>query len=522
MSIVIEEWQRWDRSLQNQVSEAFYARRAHLAWSEGDLPYLATSNTPFVHQCARFLVEVVQARDRAAGEAAPVVIMEIGTGHGRFLDGLLRSLRDRLGSAGQDVLARLTVYATDHAADNVRAALAGDTLGPWAATGVLVPATFDVREPALRDLAGREIDARPFLLFASYVWDSTPARIFRSVEGNWLERYCRLVTEEEEARDNPASWMLEHATDADLYQKVEVEDFWKPIQIADEDPRHRSALEALAEGMLTVTIPWFPAFLEFVAHAPALLAPGGMMLLHDFGSPDLEDLEGYQEPYPRRYGNALCHPVNTAILDPWARVIGMGILRNRHRFRALHTALVVNGPTTPVEDAFERLFVREAPGEDYLDFAAAGKACHKDGDVLGAVRMYTRCLDIAPDDVDMMYRLSEVMVEGGWSRQVLPILERGISLDPKQEYDFNFLHGRVLQRLNRFDEAMEAYLRSLQREDHHVTWLNIALVEIERRNLRPAWKAIHRSLALKPEYARAVETRDQIRDAWCKMLDLEE
>ncbi len=205
-SFPLEEPGPLSRSLLWELQRRYFAQSGMAAWSEGVVPMYVTSN-PFI---ARAYARVVAAylRDweadvtaNGAQNAAPVYVVELGAGSGRFAFNFLRKFRAAPQGPPEELPIRSVM--TEYNEALLDAWQAHPALKPFVAAGALDFAVFDGARPgdlALR-VAGRTLKPTtgPLVLIANYFFDSIPQDAFY-VEGHRLhESQAALVSTQAEA-----------------------------------------------------------------------------------------------------------------------------------------------------------------------------------------------------------------------------------------------------------------------------------------------------------------------------------
>jgi tetratricopeptide (TPR) repeat protein/ADP-heptose:LPS heptosyltransferase len=128
---------------------------------------------------------------------------------------------------------------------------------------------------------------------------------------------------------------------------------------------------------------------------------------------------------------------------------------------------------------------------------------HRAGDLSAAEAGYRAILRAAPDNVDALHLLSQVLLQMGRAADGVAVVDRALALDPEFAGAHN-TRGSILKGLGRFAEAEKAFRQVLaRRADYAEAWANLGATLVELRRYADAEKANRRALALRPDYPRA-------------------
>jgi Tfp pilus assembly protein PilF len=523
MQILVEDFVPYDRSVQWRIHDAYFAQRGVAAWKSGDIPYTATSNYPIARQHARLLTKVIRelAQSRRLGADEEIWVLEIGAGLGQFAANFLRALDEGCGAFARQVAPRLRYVLSDYSPNTVREAILGEGIARYVSEGRIVPALFDLRQPArLVDVNGSPLDAPLTALISNYVCCVSPMKVLRKSAGGFAEKFVQVSadlpdgsSEAEFLRD-----LLDTALQPEMMKGLKTALEWRAVELERLFPEgpHADAIRDATAPFADATIACPSVFFDMLRLVERRMRPGGLILVNDYGSADSEELEGLSERPPKHYGNTMNHGVSFPLLEAFCRRAGLAVVRTLDPFRSVHSAALRTGGAPPPAfvNAFQRLYVDRTDGEDLLDFASAGREAGRQSSHARAARLYGRCLRLDPDHVEAHYRVAEAAIENDQPAAALPYLERGRALDVTRDFDFDFQLGRALFRLERYDEALVAYERSLVRDPDAATHTNIGRVHEERGDLRQAYHAFLRALTLNPSYERAQRLMEALKGRW--------
>ena len=138
--------------------------------------------------------------------------------------------------------------------------------------------------------------------------------------------------------------------------------------------------------------------------------------------------------------------------------------------------------------------------EQFLDaysFVRAGMANERTGDYPGAVRLYRRGLEIAPDNVELLNALGFSLFQQGKSKEAVVPLEKALEIDPKHWKAHNNLALASID-LGELEVAEAHYRESLAIEPQPAIYNDLGFV-LERMGLpEDAMDAYRKALKLDP------------------------
>ncbi|MFO0744318.1 MAG: tetratricopeptide repeat protein [Myxococcota bacterium] len=531
MQVTLQPPTPFDHSLIWQIHDAYFAARGIDAWNQGEVPFYSTSNYGSATQHARFFADLVGSQV-AAGRLQPdqpVWVLEVGSGLGRFAANFLRALEVSAGPEGNAVFQRVRYVMSDYSEKNLQQAAATHGLKHHVASGRLVPALYDLREPKrITRLDGQELSDLLTLVIGNYVCCVVPLKNlqWRGSEG-WAEQWVEVKAEIPDAKSHwPLKEIIEEIvsdpTRENLVKEhLKVEYDWRqrPLELVYEEKRHREVLEASVRGLPNATVGYPHGFLEFVDGIARFLAPGGAVMVNDYGSIEKKDMVGLMERRPQIYGNSLANSINFAIFDGFAEVHGWHLLRSRDTLGSLHTAIlrpVV--PWTPGElQSFDQNYIKSRGGDDILDYSAIAKMCIEKKEFDRALRFYRRCLELEPESAEFHYRAGDTAIDAGQYELAVKFLEQGIAYStPETGLDFEFQLGRATCLLQQYTASIAWYEKALKNENHPTTWTNLGVLYESEGRLEDAYRCFKTAMEIDPAYERARERMQMLRDLWWK------
>ncbi|MCC6624667.1 MAG: SAM-dependent methyltransferase [Deltaproteobacteria bacterium] len=535
MQVTLQPPTPFDQSLIWKIHDAYFAARGIDAWNQGEVPFFSTSNYGSATQHARFFADVVTSQIEA-GRLRPdqeVWVLEVGSGVGRFAANFLRALEISAGDAGREVFARVRYVMSDYSEKNLRQAAETHHLKHYVESGRVVMALYDLREPRrLQRLDGLEIAEPLTLVIANYVCCVVPLKNiqWRGADG-WAEQFLEVKMTIEDSRRH---WPVEELVDEVLsnptraglvkeHLKVDYEWRARTLEQIYDKALHRDVLGATARDLPNATIGYPHGFLDFVDGITRLLAPGGVVLVNDYGSVDKKELQGLSERRPQIYGNSIANSINYAVFDAFAEVAGWHLLRSRDTLGSLHSAaLRPEVPWTAREHrSFEQNYLVSRAGDDILDYSAIARASAEKKELDRALRFYRRCLEIEPESPDFHYRAADAAIDAGHYDMAIKYLEAGRAFNtPDSGLDFEFQLGRATCLLQDYKAAIAWYELALKNENHPTTWTNLGVLYESDGRLEDAYRCYKTAMQIDPSYERARERMTMLRDLfWRKKLE---
>ncbi len=521
MQVTLEGLAPYDRSVQWRIHYAYFAQRGIGAWKDGEIPHHSTNNYGVARQHAEFITALV-LDGGVVGPGEPITVLEIGGGIGIFAANFLRALDEGCGAAGREVASRLRYVFSDHSERSLREASAAPHLRALVASGRVVPALHDLRAPdRLTTLDGAPIDDAPVAILSNYVACAVPTKHFQRHPEGWRELYVEVRADTDQVGIAPTELLaqfLDDATQFNMLRNLALFYDWRDANLEEAvPPRHARILEHLAGAEERATVGYPLVFMDYLLEARARLAPGGLVIITDYGGVRLADLQGLRDRRPQFYGNTVNHEIYFGIFDSLAACEGWGSLRTDDALASLHMMVLrPEGPLPePVRDAAEHAYLSSTAVDDALDFAHAARKCMEGRDFRRAIRFFRRAIAVERDNPDLLYRLGSACIEAGYYDVAVGHLERGLALEPDNPaLDFEFQIGRSLCLSGRGAEALGWYERSLARTEHPVTHTNVAVLHESEGRFTEAYRSLRRALALDPQNKRALERMEQLKRVW--------
>lgn len=515
MPVEIQPPTPFDQSLLWRLHDAYFSARGIDAWNQGEVPYYSTSNYASAKQHAGFLTSLVEAQiegKRLAGDA-PIWILEVGAGLGRFATNFLRAVEV---VAGPELFGRVRYVLSDYAERNLREACATDALKAHVEAGRVVPALYDLRQPdALRFLDTKvEPPPRFQMVIANYVCCVVPLKNLqhREAEG-WFEQWVRLEAKKKGVKragsvEALIEQMLADPTREGLVKSLGIHWEWRKKRLKKlyANGRHQAVLNALVRELKDATVGYPHAFIEFVDGAGKLLTPGGVVLVNDYGSVNPKEIDGLSEREPQIYGNSMANSINFAVFDAYAEVSGWHLMRSRDQLGSLHSAVLrPEVPWTERErQGFDDNYVKSREGDDILDYTHTARQCASKKDYERALRYWRRAIELEPEFADHYYKAGDTAIDFGRYDMAVEFLEKGRLLTRGDaSLDFEFQLGRATCLLQDYEASIAWYEKALKNENHQTTWTNLGVLYENAERWADAFRCFKTALEIDPAYGRA-------------------
>ncbi len=541
MLVTLQPPTPFDQSILWRIHDAYFAARGIDAWNQGEVPFYSTSNYATARQHAGFLTDLVmsQVEEGRLTDDQPIWVLEVGAGLGRFASNFLRALEVASGPMGEDIFRRIKYVLSDYSEKSLREALATGGLKPYVDAGHIVPALFDLRDPGklrfLNDGDGehrehREVGEPLQMVIANYVCCVVPLKNMqhRQAEG-WSEQWVRVDTTVEDSDPQSAGEIIEdmlaNPTREGMVKKLGIHLEWKerPLDLVYPNELHQKILTDIMTDAGDVTVGYPHGFIEFIDTVARFLAPGGLVLVNDYGAIDKKDLKGLSERRSQIYGNSLANSINFAVFDSYATVSGWQLMRTKDPLDSLHTAALRPGVVWSDRErqGFFRNYVQWRGGDDILDFTHTARHFAEKKDWERALRFWKRCIELEPENPDHYYRAGDAAIDGGHYELAVRYLEQGIEhATSDHTLDFEFQLGRATCLAQDYKSSIAWYEKALTKENHPTTWTNLGVLYESDGRHADAFRCYKRAMEIDVKYARARERMQMLKDLlWRRQVE---
>lgn len=501
---IVQDFRPLAESLESELAALYWSESGVSPFTSNEVPFLINNDGRASEHCAAVFFAACQSLQ---GSDAPLVAMEFGAGTGLFALFFLDNFRAICEQENADFYSRLTYVVSD---------ASPSTVERWRSSGLferhpdrVLLAVAAAGEPEiLRSLDGAMVASPgpPLAVFCNYVLDVLPAAIVRRGEDGNAEQLClrtHLVDDDALIRQytklDPAQIReLASSNDAADRRKLiplltlfEFEAAYLPVQ---ELPYLHEILDH-AGGQARTLLNY--GALQAIERMLPLLAPGGFLLIHDYGPVADEQVAGHATQ--QRFGASTAQGINFPFLEAMLGKRGVLVLRPEGDEDApIHRRLVCPNPEQAGRsvDAFMHRFsadVRryfEQPGEDARRYVAMGRRAE-------ALDAYNLAVERFPNDWRLLGEVAEfIAFQLRDYASGLELARAALRLNPYFSAWLWNVAGDCHFCLGQLDEAHECYEKSLEIDPQDVRGnLNLAYTLSARGEWESALVAIAKGLA---------------------------
>jgi tetratricopeptide (TPR) repeat protein len=490
-SRMIEDFQPLPRSLEWRVSDAYWRDKGVLPFVQREVPY-RINNTGRLSDSA---AEVLLANCLESNPQGRIRVLEYGAGTGLFARHLLDAFRALCAQRGLDYYDRFELTVTDGSPA---------TIAYWAERRLFEDHRDHVVVRQADATQGVPVGHPVQAVFCNYLLCVLPAAVIRSGPDGHPEQLCvrtNLMDDAATVRSYTGLTLDEMRAIAAAPDRARLVALFPALTLFDYEVAFRAqgvdevpeAREVLAAGRAELGVRWNFAAVACVASAAASLAPGGFVLINDYG---LTQAAAAQLPLCQRFGATTALGIDFPVFEDRVRHHGVAHIRapSGDERQNLHARLVARAAIPATEAVFEQRFGAEA-----LDAAegalAAVRADLQQGRTHEALAGYGRALEARPRDWSLFGEAAEIAHQAGEAARALGWADAGLGLNPCYSTWLWNLRGDALYSLERFAEAHEAYLRAGQIDPYDPrTCLNLSYTHIRNGAAGAALQAIARGL----------------------------
>lgn len=395
-SICLQDFRPLAESLDWELGQAAWSRRASRCFLADGVPFAATNNGWLARNAADLLFTALAEAEARAPLPDVLQVLELGAGLGLFARGLLSAFRDLCQARDADYYERLRYLVTDNSErmlDHLRrSGVLDDHPGRWQTRRLDALSIGDA-------LGGRDAAVPVFAVFANYVLDVLPATVLH-IGDSELRELCvatHLARDVDLAAhtDMPLDEILRRARSDSAAERAtlaEIQDLLVPSfrflpASADRVPYGAFVAGLVEPGQYVLHNHGALQCLEGLAPR---LHPHGFVLAADYGQ---ADSVGSDRPWqPQRFGSSLAIGVNFPLLAAWCgRELGCECIGPATDHPKLRCRLVGRGLGEATAGRFRRLFNGEALAWEREPLTRA-RACIQQGDSDGALRGFAEAV----------------------------------------------------------------------------------------------------------------------------------
>ena len=523
-SYLLEEKQRFSKSLLWQLQRKFFEQQGIQAWRQGTVPHYITSNPHIANAYAQvvlgFLRDCYAIPDYQGSSVAainpnqPIYILELGSGSGRFAYHFLKKFH---ASYAQSSLNQNSVkyILTDFTEQNLNYWKTHPSLQSYLEKNLLDFACFDAENDKSITLSqsGEKLKpdclSNPMIVIANYVLDTIPQDLFLIENGQLFESLVTLASPQAELNLNAPEILpqlevsyTQQVIDSDFYDDAGFDELLKDYQ-----------------QTLTDTYLLFPhVALRCLNHLRQLCGDRLLLLSGDKGFSREEDLLFRGEPGIALHGS-FSLMVNYHAIGQYVQQQGGLYLTTPHRHNSLNICAAVFGghpqnyPETCL--AFNYAIVQNNP-DDFFSLRQA-LAEHYDTLSIEQILAYLRlsgwdgavfldCFSVIMNKLEKL--TSQMREELLWAVQ--NIWENYYPIG--EQRDLPFYLGMLLYSMEYFPEALEYLQHSHQiYGDDPNTIYNMGMCYYRLRQLDQAMECMTLTLKQNPEFEPAKAMRIKLK-----------
>ena len=334
------------------------------AWRKGDVPHYITNSPRMSQAYAELLLAFFRDRQNRPIQA-PLYIIELGAGPGRFAYHLLKTLTGLCEQVGFST-PKFVYVLTDFVEETVCFWESHPRLQPFFDAGLLDTALFDAeRDTALHLRKTHRLiepgsSHQPLIVIGNYFFDSLPQELYHIGEAD-IQTVLLAHRSEHQVETKNAKEALQGVEIRFDYQNVPV----PPIA----DALQAQVLQEYQTSLKNSHLLFPHVGIDCISRLHALSLQGLLLITADGGMHRLEELHQLAAPGITKHGS-ISLPVNYHALKQHCRLMGGASFFPRHLpvNLTMGCLLYLSQPKTYKETklAYERLFNEFGPDHDYI------------------------------------------------------------------------------------------------------------------------------------------------------------
>lgn len=294
---------RYDRSPIWRLHDDYFQTRGLKAWSRGEVPYSGICNFVEAYKKARFLIDNFKQLEQCSDFANQrIFILEVGAGYGEFALNFLAAFKEICVAEQLNYMERLSYVISDYSQKTLDELKNSNRLDAY--RNILDFARFDVLDKfSWRTASDALLERDKFdAIFANYLLDQLPARIFARAGDKYYEKYLSIENQEIYAKKK--SWLGKNFWIKKMKKKHEFREINWQEELSLE---HRDILDTCFKRDKPSTIVYSYGALEAIKNFLYLLKPTGILICSDFNASAKPGFDSFEPCY---YGNSLAQAVN--------------------------------------------------------------------------------------------------------------------------------------------------------------------------------------------------------------------
>ncbi len=340
---VLDSGKPVSRSIIWELQEQYYSSRSEQAWAEG-IPFQITNGVPIADTYAALVLAFLRDNRTHLDPDAPLYLIEIGSGLGRFGHHFVRELARKFRYFPETRELKWKVVLTDFSPGPVQFWSQHPKLAPLVEAGYLDFARFrpDSDQQVALEKSGEILTSsklkNPLVVIANYFFDSIAHDQFRIKSKRVMECQLTVMLKEQKKFSDPDRVDIRDTVMVRNYEKVSPKSYY-------QDPLWNRVLEfyqqKLRRAEITIPVGAFQVWDNL-----SKLSNGKLLLLSsDKGFTKCEDLTQVKDHAPQIHAGAFSHAVNFDALGRYVRQRGGHYYHTDYGYLAsLHTVACVALP----------------------------------------------------------------------------------------------------------------------------------------------------------------------------------
>ncbi len=324
--VLLEDFTPLAQSLVWQASQSYWEAFGAQSFISGDVPFTVNNDGRLSEGAARIFLDLLDATG-AQHTSGPLYSLDLGTGSGLFSKLFLDSFQRRCLAAGRDYYARLRHVVADASQAMLDGIEERGLLASHAGAVCLVAVEPGRLRERIENRFAAEGSFTGFAaVFTNYLLDVLPMDVFRNADDGLQQLHVRTSLDSHySGSQKPVEPDAMPASDAAAALSNEGSLFELSRQLVFdlaylpyEEPIFLNGQPIeVPEGQ---TLPWNASALEAVAEILECLAPGGGLLVNDYGYRDLFTDSEFPDIY--HYGGSASMSVNFALMKMAVESLG--------------------------------------------------------------------------------------------------------------------------------------------------------------------------------------------------------
>ncbi len=285
---------RFDKSPLWEIHRDYFRTVGIKAWQKGHIPYSGISNFTEAYKKARLLVSNLSISQTQG----TIQVLEIGAGYGEFAKNFLSALQEICRVENLDYYSRLEYHLSDFSQTTLDELKSSGRLNEF--QDHIHYIVFDALDK-YSSLKKSSYD----ILFANYLLDQFPARVFAHTNKGYLEKYISIEDPQPYKEKQGKRFGFSRSRWIKSLKKL-IE--FRPVNLEKEIPlADLEILENCFRQDKSSTVVYSYGSLAAVKNFMQLIKPTGIIVCSDFNAATKPGVDQFEPCY---YGNSLAQAVN--------------------------------------------------------------------------------------------------------------------------------------------------------------------------------------------------------------------